>query len=145
VPLPAPEPGLVIRYGYLWHSDYAQGREDGGKDRPCAIILTAVNVAGETTVTVLPVTHTPPLVADDTVELPPAVKSRLGLDDAPSWVVVSELNRFLWPGSDLRPVAPATAGRFAYGVLPPGLFRTIRDRFLARARVQRVQLVHRTE
>jgi len=102
-------------------------------------------MAGETAVTVLPLTDTPPLVADDAVELPHAVKIRLGLDDAPSWVVVSELNRFLWPGPDLRPVPPAAAGRFAYGVLPPGLFRTIRDRFLARARAQRVQLVRRAE
>jgi hypothetical protein len=145
VPLPAPEPGLVIRCGYLWHSDHEQGREDGDKDRPCAIILPAVTAAGETAATVLPVTHTPPLVADDAVELPRAVKNRLGLDDAPSWVVVSELNRFLWPGPDLRPVPAAGAGRFAYGVLPPGLFRTIRDRFLARAKAQRVRLVRRTE
>jgi hypothetical protein len=60
-------------------------------------------------------------------------------------VVVSELNRFLWPGPDLRPIPSAEAGRFEYGVLPPGLFRTIRDRFLACAGTQRVRLVRRTE
>jgi hypothetical protein len=145
MPLPAPEPGLVIRYGYLWYSEYEQGREDGDKDRPCAIILTTVNELGETLVTALPVTHTPPRIADDAVELPLAVKHRLGLDDARSWVVVSELNRFVWPGPDLRPVPPIEAGRFDYGLLPPGLFRTIRERFLARARAQRVWSVRRTE
>ena len=40
MPLPAPEPGLVIRYDHLWYPEYEQGREDGDKDRPCGIILT---------------------------------------------------------------------------------------------------------
>jgi len=38
VPLPAPVPGLVIRYSYLWHSEHLAGREEGEKDRPCAIV-----------------------------------------------------------------------------------------------------------
>ena len=59
MPLPVPEPGLVVRYAYLWHSDYARGREDGDKDRPRAIVFT-VTEADETTVAVLPVTHSPP-------------------------------------------------------------------------------------
>ena len=69
----------------------------------------------------------------------------MGLDDARSWVVVTELNRFVWPGPDLRPVPPTDAGRFDYGPLPPNLFRTIRDRFLASARAGRVRSVPRTE
>jgi hypothetical protein len=145
VPLPTPEPGLVIRYAYLWHSEYEQGREEGDKDRPCAIILTAVDEDGETVVTVLPVTHTPPQHADDAVELSLVTKQRLGLDDARSWVIVNEMNRFIWPGLDLHPVPPGEAGRFYYGLLPPGLFRTIRDRFLSCARAQRLKVVPRSE
>ena len=144
MPLPVPEPGLVVRYAYLWHSDYARGREEGDKDRPCAIILTAIDEAGETVVTVLPVTHTPPQHADDAVELPLVVKRRLGLDDARSWVVVTEVNRFVWPGPDLRPLAPPESGRFDYGLLPPGLYRSIRERFLACARAQRLRAVPRS-
>jgi hypothetical protein len=93
---------------------------------------------------VLPVTHAPPRHPDDAVELPLPVKRRLGLDDARSWVVVTELNRFVWPGPDLCPVPPADEGRFDYGLLPPGLFRTIRERFLDCARAQRVRTVPRT-
>jgi hypothetical protein len=145
VPLPVPEPGLVVRYAYLCHSEYEQGREEGDKNRPCAIILTAVDEDGETVVTVLPITHTRPRSETDAVELPLAVKQRLGLDDASSWVVVTEMNRFVWPGPDLRPVPPAEAGRFDYGPLPPGLFRTIRERFLSAARAQRLRIVPRTE
>ena len=35
-----------------------------------------------------------------------ATKRRLGLDDARSWIMVTEGNRFAWPGPDLRPIAP---------------------------------------
>lgn len=38
MPLPKPIPGLVIRYSYLWCSEYLEGREEGQKDRPCAIV-----------------------------------------------------------------------------------------------------------
>jgi mRNA-degrading endonuclease toxin of MazEF toxin-antitoxin module len=64
----------------LWHSEYRQGREEGRKDRPCAIVLTADNSAGETIVTVVPITHTPPLPAGEAVEIPLPTKQRLRLD-----------------------------------------------------------------
>ena len=38
--LPAPEPGLVISYAYLWHDEYEAGKDEGRKDRPAAIVLT---------------------------------------------------------------------------------------------------------
>ena len=38
MPLPKPVPGLVVRYSYLWHREYLAGREEGQKDRPCAIV-----------------------------------------------------------------------------------------------------------
>jgi hypothetical protein len=145
VPLPVPEPGLVIAYAYLWHSEHERGQEEGSKDRPCAILLTAQAAPGETVVTVLPITHTPPTAEELAVEIPHAVKRRLGLDDARSWVVVTEINRFVWPGPDLRPVSRAEPDRFDYGPLPPSLFRQIRDRFLASAATQRISIVPRTE
>jgi hypothetical protein len=145
VPLPIPEPGLVISYAYLWHSEYREGREEGDKTRPCAVMLTAQTASGETTVTVLPITHSAPEGDSEAVEIPQAVKRRLGLDEARSWVVVSEVNRFCWPGPDLRPVSRTEPGRFAYGLLPPSLFRRIRERFLATAAAQRLAIVPRTE
>jgi hypothetical protein len=143
VPLPVPEPGLVISYSYLWHSEYEQDQEEGLKDRPCAIILVAEDTGGQTIVTVVPVTHSPP--ETDAVELPIAVKRRLGLDDARSWAVVSEVNRFIWPGPDLRPVRRDDPERFDFGLLPPALFRQIRERLLAAAAAQRLKIVPRSE
>ncbi len=107
--LPAPERGLVIAYAYLWHSEHRQGREEGVKDRPCVIILAAEIAEGRCIVTVAPITHTEPADPVAAVEIPLATKRRLGLDDARSWIMVSEGNRFAWPGPDLR---PARAGHF---------------------------------
>ncbi|MFC4594309.1 MULTISPECIES: hypothetical protein [Sphingobium] len=45
-------------------------------------------------VTVLPVTHTPPTDERLAVEIPTRTKARLGLDDARSWIILSEANRF---------------------------------------------------
>ena len=40
--IPDPVPGLDIRYAYLWSHDAKAGHEEGIKDRPCAILLSAV-------------------------------------------------------------------------------------------------------
>ena len=110
------------------------------KDRPCAIVLAS----DEGRVIVLPITHTAPDLPEDGLELPHAVKRRLGLDDERSWVVLMECNDFTWPGPDLRPVADRGPESVAYGVLPPRLFRVIRDRFITRARARRAKFVQRT-
>ena len=93
--------------------------------------------------TVVPITHSAP--ASDAAEIPLTVKRRLGLDEARSWTVVSEVNRFVWPGPDLRPVTRRDPERFDYGFLPPSFFRQIRDRFMAAAAAQRMKVVPRSE
>lgn len=129
--LPEPLPGLVIRYSYLWHREFLEGREEGEKDRPCAIIAAMrSDETGERRVLVLPVTHLPPDRSSRSVEIPQAVKQRLGLDDARSWVVLSEWNEFVWPGPDLRRLPGHDNASVAYGMLPPGLFAAIRKAFL---------------
>jgi hypothetical protein len=123
--LPAPAPGLVIGYSYLWNDEHAAGATEGRKDRPCAIVLAALDDEGDTVVYVAPVTHSPPQ-DERAVAIPPAVKRRLGLDDAPSWVVTSELNRFIWPGYDLRPIARDRPDVFAWGFLPVDVFAAVK-------------------
>ncbi len=133
--LPEPELGLVIRYAYLWKSEHDQGRDEGVKDRPAAIVLnvTAADI-GDARVTVLPITHTPPKDAAHAIEIPPAVKRRLGLDDERSWVILTEGNEFTWPGPDLRPQPGEDLSSVAYGLLPPGLFSEVLRRFVALAK-----------
>ena len=142
MPIPAPEPGLVISYTYLWDREAQDGREEGRKTRPCVIALAIERQPDdETLVTVLPITHQQsdnPAVA---AEIPLAVKRHLGLDDARSWVIVSEGDQFVWPGYDLRK-APGSE-RYDFGFLPPRLFQQILDAFRAWHRSNKGTLVVR--
>lgn len=136
MPLPEPKPGLVIGYAYLWRTEQESRLEEGGKDRPCAIVLARVQADRDTVVMVAPITHSPPRMSGTAVELPDATKRRLGLDDQRSWVVVSEVNRFIWPGPDIRPVSRDEPQCFSYGFLPPRLFKTL-TRTMAELQQQR--------
>jgi hypothetical protein len=145
VSLPKPEPGLVIRYSYLWHDEHLAGREEGAKDRPCALVAAITSDQdGATRVLVLPITHTAPKDPSAAVEIPGDLKRGLKLDGARSWVVVSEWNEFRWPGPDLRPVS-GSATSVAYGFLSRGFFNTVRKRFIAAAEAGRARQVRRTE
>lgn len=93
--LPIPQPGLVIRYSYLWSAEAQAGKEEGAKDRPCAVILVIVDEKGQRRVRVLPVTHSPPHDPEDGLEIPAVTKARLGLDGERSWIVISEANDFV--------------------------------------------------
>lgn len=127
--LPDPQLGLVISYSYLWHYESERGQDEGRKDRPCVVILATEQADDGMMVTVVPVTHSPPADISAGVVLPPRVKQHLGLDDQPSWVVLNEGNRFIWPGYDLKPVRGAK-GKFDYGFLPPALFDLLLRRFV---------------
>jgi hypothetical protein len=111
------------------------------KDRPCAVVLVAMNRQGHEVVTVLPITHTPPSDPGDAVEIPAQTKRRLGLDNERSWIVVTEANRFVWPGPDLRPARSADMESIAYGLLPEDLFNRVREMVLQK----RTRIVRRTE
>lgn len=100
-------------------------------------------MAGGTQVYVLPVTHTPPSDPSLAIEIPLRVKRHLRLDDERSWIVLDEINDFLWPGYDLRPVPGSRPARMAYGVLPPRFFDKVRTAFLALARARAVKRVQR--
>lgn len=141
--LPEPVPGLVISYAYLWRDEALRGQEEGRKDRPCVIVLSVRTAEGKTIVTVAPVTHTPPNHPDSAIELPPDTKRRLGLDGERSWIVAADLNRFIWPGADLRPIRRGSRD-YAFGLLPPSVYRALRDKVLALAQAGRVAMTPRT-
>ncbi|WP_082358939.1 type II toxin-antitoxin system PemK/MazF family toxin [Bosea sp. AAP35] len=126
-----PEPGLVIRFAYLWRSEAAVGRDEAAKDRPCAVVVATTRQDGNLTVYVAPITHTPPGNPLHAIEIPAGTKRRLGLDDARSWIVTTEVNGFTWPGPDLRPIGRGADRGFIYGPLPRSmtvdLVRAIRE------------------
>jgi hypothetical protein len=132
--LPDPQPGLVIRYSYLWWDQARRGQEEGSKDRPCAVVLAALQADGTTRVMLVPVTHARPTDPRHGVEIPMATKRRLGLDDQRSWIVTNELNRFTWPGPDLRPTSRDAPEKFAFGYLPQALFAMVREQVKANAK-----------
>ena len=143
--IPRPDPGLVVRYSYLWLSEYRSGREEGAKDRPCLVVLSLVDPDGTRRVTVVPITHSRPFDPSSAIELPTVTRTRLGLDNEKAWIVLSEGNEFIWPGPDLRPVPVSDPSTIAYGFVPPGFFAVVRERFLALARRRKLQQVTRTE
>ncbi len=145
MPLPKPVQGLVIRYSYLWRTEHLRGQDEGIKDRPCAVVLVTSTKDGREIVTVLPVTHRPPSSDTPAVEIPYETKQRLGLDSDRSWVVLTEANRFVWPGPDLRPVPSDNFGSVAYGILPYNLAVEIQDKFAMLVESRLSRIVPRTE
>ncbi len=143
--LPKPVPGLVISYSYLWAREHKQGAEEGQKNRPSAIVAARQVIEGREVITVVPITHTPPADPADAIAIPPALKAHLGLDDAHSWIVVTETNDFLWPGPDLRAIPGTQPSRFSYGMLPPSFFAILRRRILESYRLRTLIQVPRSE
>jgi hypothetical protein len=132
VTLPSPQPGLVIRYSYLWAEDAARGRDEGSKARPAAVVLVVGQPsAAAPRVYVLPITHSRPAKGVEAIEIPPDVARKVKLDAGRSWVILSEFNEFVWPGFDLAQVPGRTPQTVAYGYLTPGFFAKVRDRWLA--------------
>ena len=139
--LPDPKPGLIVRYDYLWSHEAAGGREQG-KDRPTCIVAASDSAARPRYVVLLPITHVPPSGTTIGIEIPARVKQAIGLDDEPSWVIVSEHNIDEWPNGGLSPI-PGKSGVFSYGFIPLGLFAKIKARFLELARQKKSAAVRR--
>jgi mRNA-degrading endonuclease toxin of MazEF toxin-antitoxin module len=129
MPLPAPEPGLVVCYEFLWADEAESGRTEGQKARPCIVVSVRRDAeAEEVWVAVVPLTHAPPADLELALEMPPILKDHLRLDAERSWVLLSEINYFAWPGHDLRQI-PDRSGEFVYGQLPPGFYRRLIGKF----------------
>ncbi len=142
VAVPKPEIGLVIRHAYLWWNEARAGREEGVKDRPCVIVHTRQNDHGETEVYIAPVTHTPPEVLERAMQVPSATKARLRLDGRASWIITTEVNRFIWPGPDIRTVP---GGAAAYGQLPASMTRDLIQQIKGNARDRSLLVIGRDD
>jgi hypothetical protein len=137
-----PEIGLVMRHAYLWWNEARSGREEGVKDRPCVIVHARRNEHNEIEVFIAPITHTPPEAAERAMEISTATKKRLRLDAEPSWTITTEVNRFVWPGPDIRPVP---GGGTAYGLLPANMTAELVDRIKKNAHDRSISVVSRDD
>lgn len=140
--IPLPEPGLVVRYDFLWPEDAARGLVSG-KDRPACVVLVVARPLHPQSpeVILLPITHRPPSPGSFALELPAAEKHRLGLDDERSWIAIEYANREDWP-KGLVPVGGRNEG-FTYGTLSGPIARQLAELLRAAARARRVTIVPR--
>jgi len=108
-------------------------------------VLALARAEGVVEVVVAPITSSAPARSADGVELPAETRRRLGLQEAPCWIMLTEVNRFAWPGPDLRPVETAAGLVWSHGLLPARLFERVRDAIAARARARTLRAVPRPE
>lgn len=137
---PVFDAGQVVLYEYLWAREAKSGQPHGRKERPCAVVISTTDRDGEARVYLAPVTHSPPARPEDGLEIPAAVKRRLGLDDEASWLVVTELNTTLIPAPEFRKTPDR---RWAYGYLPQGLFARAIKAIRANADGNRLAIIDR--
>ncbi len=142
---PVPQVGQIIRYAYLWKREAEAGLEEGRKDRPAVIVVAQRREGDDIRVVVAPITHTPPTDPGDALEVPHATCRRVGLDGERQWIVVSELNSFLWPGPDLRPLAGQGTASVIMGLLPAKLSAMLNERLQARIVQRRIAITARGE
>jgi hypothetical protein len=136
---------MVIRHSYLWADERRKGRQEGRKERPALILAVAVvDTDGRTDVAVLAITHSPPVASSDAVPFPSGLKTAIGLDDSPAWIVTIEANVFVWPGHDLRPVPHSNPTTAVYGKLPIDFVRLVAQSATANRKLRRLEVVRRT-
>ena len=119
--LPEPDIGMVVHYAYLWSRH--QERQAGEKDRPTVVLSVNEDDDGDLMVRVAPITHTKPDNPAEGILIPDETKKRLGLDDKPQWLMISEVNEFAWPGLDLRRVPDKFPKSYFYGQMPGKLLQ----------------------
>jgi hypothetical protein len=127
-----PSAGLVVRYDYLWKREFLNQKIEGSKDRPCAVVLPMpVGSDGRLKVILAAITHSPPRMPGDAVQIPALAKRVLGLDGQPSWIVVDEVNIVDWSDAGF---VPATRNSWSYGFLPKQLASKVITKITSRAK-----------
>lgn len=124
--IPNPHVGLVINYEYLWKAEDKNGAEEGKKSRPSCIVASIKDEDdGDTIVLVLPITHSPQN-QNEALKIPPDVKKIISLDDKDQWIVCSEINKFIWPSCDIKPVSSRKPEEYCYGTITTGFLQAIK-------------------
>jgi hypothetical protein len=87
--------GDIITYPYRWARMLATGSApEGGKDRPCCVVITIVSDEGEEVIFLAAISSQEPLSGQAAIEIPDTERRRAGLTRYPrAWVYIGELNR----------------------------------------------------
>jgi hypothetical protein len=113
----------VLRYAFLWRRETDRGQEEGAKDRPVVVVVLLAE--GEEVV-VASIKTKPPRAGEPAIALPARVRTHLGLDAKQNWISVAALNRFVWPGPDLRAIPKRSPKTAVYGYVPQALLDEVR-------------------
>jgi hypothetical protein len=139
--VPKPEPGLVVRYDYLWAREADAGLRHG-KERPACLIVAYERGDAGIEAILVAITHRRPTGDTVGIEIPSRVRTLLGLDHEPCWVIVSEYNADVWPSPGVVPLPRGEKG-FAYGIMPIPLFENVRARLIEELEARRIVRVPR--
>jgi hypothetical protein len=140
-----PQPTDVLSYVYLWAREAEAGRDEGSKERPVVVVLATRQQPQGVEVLVVPVTTQAPRAGTVAVEIPERVRAHLGLGESRSWIIADELNRFTWPGPDIRPVRGAGELSPFHGKIPGRLYEQLRAKLAEVATTGRLKVTKRTE
>jgi hypothetical protein len=139
VPLPKPELGLVVHYGFVWAGPGRAPPGDSGKSRPCLIVdvedVIEPDAGGRLIkrTTYLPISHVAPSGTETAIPIPPKLALYLKLTEKTSYIYTSYAVEDDWP-FDVEKV-PGEGDRYDYGLVPPRLFAAVAadfENYLAR-------------
>lgn len=118
-----PQAGMVLHYSFLWKHEAERGQSEGAKDLPVVVVVLLAD--GEEVV-VAPITTKAPEPDAPAIEAPSRVRAHLKLDAAQSWISLATLDRFVWPGPDLRAVPGSNPAKALYGFIPQKLLDVVK-------------------
>jgi hypothetical protein len=113
---PTPKTGQLVWYPYLWSREREDGETEGRKERPCCLLIPALNPAsGKTVLYLLAISTLAPGQGQKAIPIPEIERRRAGLADwkAQSWVYVSEYNRDVLQASFYFEPGEAPIGSFS--------------------------------
>ena len=140
-----PKPGVVVYYDFLWKEESELGRQQGQKDRPCAIVLASEpREDGGRTILLCPITHAPIGEGETGLPMPPRVAQHLGLDDQPHFIKTHQINSLNWPERGLPyGLVPNKQGEWTCGEIPNALGQAIFEQIQENASNRQLQKVDR--
>ena len=84
---------ILPAYPYLWGWQRSLGEDAGPKDRPVCVAIAIQDASGLTHFALLPISGSPPMAGQTTIELPPLEIRRIGLrEHKQAWITVSDYN-----------------------------------------------------